>query len=169
MNRKVLVFGTDHRYQRRSADLTELQHQQSASEISAVVRVNKVLLLAEENSQEALAEHDLVESAVQVIARHLGVAHYHCDPDRRTRNDCGIQQEGETRVSGFLGGWSETQMQRRIEASYRIRECYWLEQILGQNLWPTLFICGAEHVSPFCTLLKCNHVQSELVAMDWHT
>ena len=169
MPHTVLVLGTDHRFQTRSHDFSESQHQQFASYVVATARAHKVAGVVEENNPQAVAEAEMEESTVQTIARTLGLKHLHCDPDRETRTALDIFQENDIRASAFFEKVNETEIKRRIDESLRKRERYWLTQLQQFDTWPVLFICGANHALPFLDLLRTNNVDTILVARDWGT
>jgi hypothetical protein len=128
---------------------------------------NKAFALAEENNYQALAEAGLRESTVQIIAHKLGLKHFYCDPDRQQRSDLGIQQENDLRVTAFFKKLADSIVQEKIDESMRRRERFWLAKILEQNVWPTVFICGANHSLAFLDLLGKNNINATLVAQDW--
>lgn len=35
-----------------------------------------------------------------------------------------------------------------------LRECCWFARILAKDIWPTLFICGSEHVQNMVSLMQ---------------
>ena len=169
MSRRVFVLGTDHRFQRRSNEFTELQHRQFALYVLTTAKDSGIAALAEENNLQALEEACIAESTVQAIARKIGLKHRHCDPDRRTRYELGICQENDIRVSIFPNELPEADIQQKVQESMRARERYWLSQILELNMWPVLFICGADHSLPFLDLLREEDLDAVLVAKDWDT
>ena len=167
MTHTVLVLGTDHRFQRRSLDFSEEQHQQFAAYISATVSANGVAALAEENNIAALVEANASQSTIEVIARKLRLKHRYCDPDMKVRAKLGILQENQIRISAFPEQISEAEVQRRLEESLRAREVYWLSELVEFNSWPVLFVCGANHSLPFLNLLQRKDFNAELLARDW--
>ena len=169
MTRTVLVLGTDHRFQRRSPEFTEPQHQRFASFILTTAREGGVVALAEENNVEALAEANVAESTIEVVAHELGLKHRYCDPNMKTRARLGMLQENQIRISAFPGKLTEAEVQWRLEESMRARERYWLSELVAFNTWPILFICGANHSLPFVELLRVNKFDTILVAQDWGT
>ena len=169
MSRTALVLGTDHGFQRRDPKFTESQHKRFVAFVTATVKANGVLALAEENSPEAFADDKIAESTVETVARELGLKHRHCDPGRKTRAALEIRQENDIRASFMFEKVSEAVIQQRIEESMRTRERHWLGQLLDFNMWPVLFICGADHSLAFLNLLRANNVDTVLVAQDWGT
>lgn len=169
MSHTVLIVGTDHRFQTRSPDFTEPRHRRFAAYVLDTVKANGVAALAEENNHQALAEADVSESTIQTIARELGLKHRYCDPDTKTRTELGIRQENQIRISVFPKQLTEAEVQQRLDESMRARERYWLSELVEFNVWPVLFVCGAEHSSPFLNLLRKNNFDAVLVAQDWGT
>lgn len=167
MSRIALILGTDHRFQWKSPDFTDSQHQQFIAFVATTVRAYKVAAFAEENNSEALDEKGKKESVIQIMARELAMPHRHCDPDRQKRAVLRIFQENDIRAMAFLEGTTESIIQQRIEKSMRDREHYWLEQLEEFNMWPVLFICGAVHSLPFFDLLQANNIDAILLAKDW--
>lgn len=169
MSRTVLVLGTDHRYQRRSPEFTEQQHEHFAQYISSIAKANYVTALAEENNRQALAESGITQSTVETIAHQLGLTHRYCDPDMKMRAALGIRQESTIRISAFPEKLPEVEVQRLLSESLRARENYWLSELMAFNTWPVLYICGADHSLPFIELLQKNSIANVLVAQDWGT
>ena len=167
MTGTVLVLGTDHRFQRRSPEFTERQHQRFAAFVSATARKGRVVALAEEYSTEALAEANVAQSTIEVIARELGLQHRYCDPDMKTRARLGMLQENQIRMSAFPDKLAAAEVQRRFEESVRAREQFWLLELVALDAWPVLFVCGANHSLSFVELLRVNKVDTVLVAQGW--
>lgn len=167
MSRTVFVLGTDHRFQRRSTEFIEAQHQAFAAFVLATAKQAGVAGLAEENSVAALAEADIAQSTIELIAHELGLRHRHCDPDMKMRAKLGMLQENQIRISAFPEKLAEAEVQRRLGESMRAREAYWLSDLIEFNTWPVLFVCGAAHSLPFLDLLKGRGINAVLVAEDW--
>jgi hypothetical protein len=70
-------------------------------------------------------------------------------------------------MDGFINNWSAEKIEEESKTSHSIRERHWLTELLNLNNWPVLFICGAEHVSPFQQLLQENALSAEVAAPDW--
>ena len=165
----MLIVGTDHRFQTRGPDFTEPQHRRFAAYVWDVVKANGVAALAEENNHQVLVEADVSESTVQTIARELGLKHRFCDPDMQTRIKLGIRQENQIRISVFPKQLAEAEVQQQLDESMRARERYWLSELVEFNVWPVLFVCGADHSSPFLNLLRRNNFDAVLAVQDWGT
>jgi hypothetical protein len=167
MSRTVLVLGTDHRFQRRSAEFTEAQHQAFAAFVLATAKQAGVAGLAEENNVAALAEAGATQSTIELMANELGLRHRYCDPNMKTRAKLDMLQENEIRISAFPEKLIEAEVQRLLTESMRVRESYWLSKLIEFNTWPVLFVCGADHSLPFLDLLNGRGINAALVAEDW--
>lgn len=167
MTRSVLIFGTDHKYQRRDPLVRESQHEEFAAYVMRLVSKYGVKLLAEEYTTQALKEQGVSETTVKTLANSLEIAHCYCDLDRKTRYRLRIFQEHDIRMEGFLKGRTEQEIVERIGQSHRTRERFWLERLREMELWPVLFICGADHASHFANLLRSKRLDVSIVEADW--
>jgi hypothetical protein len=165
--KSVFVLGTDHRYQTRDAIFAEAQHGAFEQYVTQACRAYGIRAIAEENNTQALAEQSVEESVPQRIAYTLGLTHQHCDPDRAMRAQLGILQENDIRAQAFFKRWSEAIVQEKLVASHRMRERYWLQQLNALNVWPVLFVCGADHSMSLLSILPEHDLQAELIASDW--
>jgi len=123
--------------------------------------------IGEEYSEEALAEKDKTNSVCRDAANTLNVSHRYCDPGRDQRRALGVSQENDIKVTGWLNGWPQEKIEQEISASHSIREHYWRDQLASLDLWPALFICGAEHTQHFRSLLEDTGYSVLVVASDW--
>ena len=161
--RAIFVLGTHHRYQRPSTVGAE----EFAGVVTAACKDHAVQSLVEEMSAEALAQAREPESVCQRVARALSVHHLFCDLTNAERLRFGVRDENLLRSDGFLRNWTETEIERQVRASHEIRERHWLARILESDRWPTLFICGANHVGPFTQALHGANVNTILLAGEW--
>ena len=155
----IIVIGTRHPIQIADLELKPFLESQCQ-------KLN-VRAVAEEMSQEALAEKNCVASIPMQVASTLRIPHRFCDPNRTQRDELKILQENDIRISAFPSKLSESEVATRLAESYAKREQYWLEQLRGLNLWPVLFVCGADHVASFCDLLEQEAIVAHVAAKDW--
>jgi hypothetical protein len=167
MRRSILILGTDHRYQRRDPFLSESQHEEFASFLTRLARRHGVKLLAEEYSTQALAEQGISETTVERLAKGLGIAHCYCDLDRQTRFNLRIFQERHIRTEALRKDWTEREIVERVAQSHRARERFWLERLLEAQLWPVLFVCGADHARRFASLLRAKRLDVSVIEEHW--
>lgn len=158
---KIIVVGTSHPIQ--IADLALKPF------LENLCRDFNVRAVAEEMNVEALAEHKCTSSIPMQIAGGLQMPHRFCDPNNAERAKLGIRQENEIRIQAWLSSstLSESEIAAQLTESYAMRERYWLEQLRDLNVWPVLFICGADHVASFCELLKQQNFTAHVASEDW--
>ena len=167
MSKLLYIIGTDHKYQHRSSKLTDIQHEGFEMHIGQIVVERKIALLAEENNEQAVQENGLAKSSIQNLAEIFSIPHLFCEMDRESRAENGMEQEKGIRISGFMKNLTEDEIERKIQESYRNREAHWIKCILERDIWPTLFICGANHAIPFQELVLRSHVSPLLLSKDW--
>ena len=155
----VIVVGTSHTIQ--TADL-ELQ-----PFLDSLCQEFKIQAVAEEMNEEALAENNCVASIPIRVANALQIPHRFCDPSRIERAKLEIRQENDIRISAFPSTLSESEVAAHVAESHAKRERYWLKQLRSLNLWPVLFVCGADHVPSFCRILKAEGIGVHIAAEDW--
>ena len=155
----IIVVGTSHSLQRTSLELKGfLEHACRTFGANAV---------AEEMSEEALSQHGGAECIPMQVARALDIQHRLCDPNNAERAKLGIQQEADIRAHALPSVLSESEVAVRLADSNARRERYWLEQLRALNVWPVLFVCGADHVASFLQLLKHEGIAAHIAAEDW--
>lgn len=157
----IIIVGTSHTIQTTDLELKPF-----------LTRLNqefKVCAVAEEMSEETLAEKGCTASIPMQVASVLHLPHRFCDPNREERAELNIRQENDIRAQAFLSNptLSEPEIQKLIAESYVKREQYWFERLRDLNLWPALFICGADHVKSFSQLVKQQGVAAHVAAKDW--
>lgn len=169
MTSVIHILGTDHRFQTKSSDFSSESHEAFSMFVRELVAQHRILAIAEECHPQALAEVGVERSVPECVARELGIAHRHCDPDKKTRVSLGILQENDIRISQFPKKLSEVEVQERVKSSHRTREEFWLHQLLDINTWPALFVCGANDVESFTGVLRNSGLQPEIAARNWGT
>lgn len=155
----VIVVGTSHTIQ-----TTDLAFQPF---LESLCRQFDIRAVAEELNKEALDERSCTASIPMQVASVLQIPHRFCDPNRMERAKLGIQQENDIRISAFPSTLPESEVARRVAESHKKREGYWLEQLRSLNLWPVLFVCGADHVASFCNLPNYEGIIPHVAAEDW--
>ena len=157
----IVVVGTSHSIQTASLELKAF--------LESICKEVKICAIAEEMNKGALAERGYAESIPMQVANALQLPHRFCDPNREERARLDIGQENDIRAQAWLSRskLSESEITARVAESHAKRERYWLEQLRTLNLWPVLFICGADHVRTFCQLLKQQGISVQIEAEDW--
>ncbi len=157
----IIIVGTSHSIQ--TVDL-ELE-----AYLVNLCKEFKVFAVAEEMNRDALAERDCSTSIPMQVANALQLPHRLCDPNREQRAKLEIRQENDIRMQAWRtdSELSEPEIAELVAESLAKRERYWLEQLRDFNVWPVLFVCGADHVPSFCQLLKQQGISVHVAAEDW--
>ena len=165
MDQKIFIFGTSHEYQRPDPGLPKHQIMMFETELRKLCKKFSIRAISEENSLEA--QKDLSHSLPYEIAQSLKVTHQYCDPNRAKRNELGIRQEPDIRASHILDDAGEDDIKNEVVKSHQLREKYWLKEIVQQNLWPTLLICGASHVDSVARQAFGLGLKGQVLNKDW--
>jgi hypothetical protein len=158
----VALFGTSHTYQIPGG--SESQFRAAIEKVSLNLKVHAI---GEEFCAQELINRNVDASISERIAKQFSIQHRYCDLNEEERESLGVRHENIIRSEGWLLGWKQERIEREVRASHSIRERHWLNQILDMNCWPTLFICGATHVSPFRKLLEANGITVQIIECDW--
>jgi hypothetical protein len=126
-----------------------------------------VRAIAEEMNEAVLAENGTLESIACKVTADLNLRHQYSDPGQQVRAQLGILGENMIRIDGFFGGWNSEKIESEVRRSHAIREEYWLDQLRRLDIWPLLFVCGANHIGPFSDLLRSVGFDVELSDIDW--
>ncbi len=162
MMKTVVLFGTSHTYQIPGDAESQFQ-----AAIEKVCSNQNIRSIAEEFSAEELTNRNVDASISEQLAKRIGIPHRYCDLNNKERLARGVQHENIIRSDGWMKNWDEDRIDHEVRASHLIREKCWLEQILAMDCWPTLFICGANHVRPFKELLHAHGITVQIIKYDW--
>ncbi len=167
MIKLVVLIGTSHEYQgwHGGNELNPSAHLKTL--LLRLCAQYRTAAIAEEMTVEALGENGVLKSVAQVVADELGIAHQFSDPPQSMRQKLGVRQENAIRAFGFFQNRTEAQIQSDLRESHAVREQYWLGQLRSLDLWPVVFICGAEHTEPFARLLRAEGLEVIIAFPDW--
>lgn len=168
MHRALYIFGTSHAYQRPDPKLARNQVDAFEAELRDICSKFSICLLSEENNLEAQKEKGLPDSLPCKIAHGIGVSHIYCDPNRAQRNNAGIRQANDVRITGFFDDLSEDEIATQIDESYKLRERFWLKEIERHGLWPVLLVCGANHVQSLTEQAGSMGLEVHVLYEDWN-
>jgi len=158
----VALFGTSHRYQ-----IPGGAESQFRVAIEKACLHLKIRAIGEEFCAQELTNRNVDASISQRIAERFSIQHRYCDLNSAERERLGVRHENIIRTEGWLLSWEPERIEREVRASHSIRERHWLSQILDMNCWPTLFVCGADHVLPFRKRLEANGITVQVIESDW--
>lgn len=157
----VIIVGTSHSIQIASRKLKPFLERLCGNfTVSAV---------AEEMNEEALLESNCTTSIPMQVANALRLPHRFCDPNTAERARLDIRQENDILISAYQANLSKTEVALCLADSHTKRESYWLDQLRDLNVWPVLFVCGANHVDSFCDLLRHEDIAVRVAVDDWAT
>jgi hypothetical protein len=163
-----LLIGTNHLYQRPLPLPYNQGHKQLRGIIAATCQRKGVKAIAEEMCVDGLKPFDVHESVCKQVATALHLAHRYCNPSIQEHRNRGIIiDEEQFRWEGVIANKLPQQIEDEIRASHKIREYYWLAQLLELDTWPVLFVCGADHTEPFRVLLEANGVVVHVLFTKW--
>ena len=136
------------------------------------VQAKRINHLAEEMNDEFLQrENGAQESVCRKMASDLRITHSMCEPNTLERKQIGyIDKTWEQ-----FALEDETGCNERINAAFtefhkkqwHIREEFWfrkLQPYLNDNV---LFVCGAQHVNRFSSLLKGRGFKNQVICKRW--
>lgn len=167
----VYLIGIAHRAQARTtgSPITEAQEQFKGILQKAVATVPPILI-AEEDSEEALASRQAISIAKE-IADTNGIEHRFCDPTQAQRSAIGYRDGATIEVHLWMqdqAGLPNDVIRlkgRAIEIGryFPLRERFWLERIPESHEHNVLFICGDGHIESFKNLLDSEGVPHKTV------
>ena len=167
MNKAVVLVGTSHAYQRGGESCSPSELIAFQDFIYSLCQKWQIELVTEEMSQGALEERGLTDSTVKQVVSSNSIRHKYIDPDREQRKGLGITENSDIKVQGVFQEWSDAEIERRIGVEYKKRESLWLWSLLLIDQWPSLFVCGSEHVDSFSKLLQNSQIVVHIGASDW--
>lgn len=169
----VVLVGTDHNFQRPM----DGPHAEGIAQFRAMLRElclqYHLAGFAEEMSLYALEEYGVSESVPQQVAASLNLRHQFSDPSsHEERFELGVRQDNDIRAEYLFCDSTKEQIEANVLArgsvpSDQIREQYWLRKVQNFDVWPLLFICGANHFTSFAALLKAGGINVVEAYPDW--
>ncbi len=169
----IHLIGTSHRYQVRQSD-ADPPCEVFRSLVLTAVRAHAVSLIAEEMSLEAVQERGAKASVCREVADELQLPHCYCDANRAERAVLGAEDEQAIwhRLSfaahrGITHAEIDQLAAPLIRASHDKREYLWLQRLDREGRFPSLFVCGANHVDTFSALLERQGMRVNVLYRDW--
>ena len=132
-----------------------------------------VTLIAEELSQEAVVKQKKVKintigSTAHHVAEITRIEHRFCDPNNSERESLGIPTTRDIRRKlGLKAGQDEPKVEREKRKYWPKREQFWLDKIIDRVEEKLIFVCGADHIKSFKSLLESINCNVEILSEDW--
>ncbi|MEW6584243.1 MAG: hypothetical protein AB1442_01380 [Nitrospirota bacterium] len=167
----VYLIGVAHRvqYTNDKSDPGEIMRFSAFLEMKALKL--KITCIAEELNAEVLREKKATACTALAVTRKLNIEHRFCEPDRSEREALGIPSERIHTKAPVGDGDSRKDIGERIrkerEKYFELRERFWIDRIEDKIDEPIFFICGADHVGSFGTLLSEKGYDVEVLIEDW--
>ncbi len=161
--RKVILLGTGHRIQVGKQDTIRAFE----ARLHALCNDYAVRAIGEEMSCDLLARDHTPETVAHRVATKLGIPHRYCDPPLSERLRLGTTTVNGIDVEAEQLGWSDEEIAKRLAAHFVIVETYWLDEIADLNVWPMLFVCGANHVATFSRRALQRGHEVVVTDKDW--
>jgi len=144
MKPAIVIIGTGHRIQAGHAKYSIEQHQRFRELLEQTYKKYRIKLIAEEMSADVLSDYGVTETIGRQVAISKGIQHNYIDLTAQQRFKFGIDRLS-LHQTGLSAKLTEPQFAALERFTGELRECIWLTRILAINIWPTLFVCGANH------------------------
>jgi hypothetical protein len=165
MKAYLYIFGTSHPIQCGSADCTQNEVELFEAELRKTCQILTVRRIAEEMTEEGLRRHGVAETTGERFAKELGIPHHYVDLNFEERKSFSLDEFSTATFAlrqGFRdGGGAFHRAFTKIADD--VRERCWCTRILAREEWPTLFICGADHVGAVQKLWKSMRLEGEVL------
>ena len=162
--RRVLIVGTDHQIQMRGSGASKEKSDEFRKQLVEWCRSESPRAIAEEMSKDALTEAGSNGTVPQEVAGELNLEHKYCDLGRKARKEFGVQDKNEIKSAAW---WSDQGSTSDLHMRERIREKYWLNELVKLDTYPIIFVCGYCHVDSFESLLCSHEFETMILDGNW--
>lgn len=160
----IYILGTDHSNQ--YIDINgHFEKSEMYVKVLEMLEVNKIEVIAEELSEDAISLHNKKDSLLRSLACKYNIPHLFVDMTEAQRVALGYNRMKEEYIKDRIDKNSELkrgnfsissrrEYQELQEFIFPIRENFWYEMlndVLDKNI---LFVCGSDHIKSFSKLLK---------------
>jgi hypothetical protein len=125
--------------------------------------------IVEEMNEEGLGRHSAEKTVGARVARELGLTHQMIDPSQTERDAWRLNDEPLFAVMRMDSTAIDHQRFRdalTVQAN-EVRERLWVARMLAEPEWPTLFICGSDHVQAVQRLWFALGLDARIVHRDF--
>jgi hypothetical protein len=159
MTPEIIIFGTDHNLQCGMTDkFSPAEIEKYKSLIMEACDTHKIKLIAEEMHQAGLTRRNIANTIAFNLCQEHNIEHMHVDLTDDERKPLKIDEHSilDFTLHSFPGIKIHAVINDKIikNISFPIRERCWFARILSINIWPTLFICGENHVENMRVLIR---------------
>ncbi len=168
---QIILVGTSHTLQcGNQTKCNETDISEFRKFVSSLCDEQKVKLIAEEMSLDALQHQGCLSTIAAVVAAEKNIAHINIDLTCDEQTALRIDDSSLARVALNLYENTQSSYMRNVlyeRISHQIRERVWLARILSEGVSPTLFICGADHIQNFHNLTKSINQEIVVAARNF--
>ncbi len=164
----LYILGTNHPLQCGSISCAQLRVQAFETEVRSLCKKYKIQRVAEEMTKEGLKKHKVTATVGQRVAKDIGAEYQMVDLRQTERRNLSIDDSPV--ISTVMryhiaqgGGFREA----FDDLADGVRERVWIGRILSGAKWPTLFVCGSNHVISVRRLWRCLGLASKVVHLDY--
>lgn len=157
---RIIILGTSHPLQCgttkqfRTENYTEVQINNFKRFLKQLCTERKIECIIEEMNVDGLENYEVENTIAYSICKELNIKHHYTDLTEEHIADLCLF------IDTFMLREQTNEMKfRKRELLHNhllnpIRERFWLANILNLNTWPTLFICGSDHVNNMLELVN---------------
>ncbi len=167
MQRKLIIIGVRHSFQCGIAPYTDEQIATLKKYVSEICESKNIQQIAEEMTEDALEKENVTETIFSSVAISHKIAHEYIDINNHLRSVLGIDDYAiGTIAADECGGIAQQCIIDKYnnELTDTVRKRVWYAKLLFLNKWPTLLICGVNHVNSLANL--CNKLGHEVHIED---
>ena len=150
----VYLVGTRHDYHRVGNPGSD----QFRAFVATACEERAIRAIGEEESLDSLSGSGATTSVCKQVAASLHIEHRYCDPSIAEQRALGIPNPGKVGSGAFTLVCDYYETDPEVREADALRERTWLDRIVALDLWPTLFVCGANHTASFQRLLETKHI-----------
>ena len=170
MDRKIFILGTNHSLQCGCCSITEQDIETFRNFIRSLCMSYDIKFIAEEMTGCGLKKYSQQSTICQSIALALNIDISHVDIEQELREKLGIDDLSLSKAAMAGDRLIPDATIKELYVSNLgnpIRECTWIARIIIENSWPTLLICGSNHVKGIELLANKISVETVIVSEDY--
>jgi hypothetical protein len=150
----IFILGIDHRSHQFWSPFSEDSILNLENELNAILKKEKIELIAEEFSLEAGKLHNVEKTTTQKFSESKNIPYMFVDPDSNERKGLGIRSRKDTADKLGIDIFNCTkeevdEVNTNHKDADQLREREWLRRISSYASMNIIFLCGFEHVSSF--------------------
>ena len=163
------IFGTSHPLQCAQPTCRPDAVEALRDAIEDACKETRCARIVEEMNDEGLARHSATSTVGFSVAKQLGLVHAMIEPTRAERDTWALNDAPLFAVMEMDSTVVDPQRFRdalTVQAN-EVRERLWVARMLAEPKWPTLFICGSDHVQAVQRLWYALGLDARIVHRDF--